>query len=92
MLISSSIAFSYFFSIQRRTGIFLIGLAWLVAWSRVYLGVHFPLDMLGGFFLAFSLNLLGLSVWNRYKNSLLHYVLYIYEYLFRKLIEKGFVR
>lgn len=92
MLIFSSIAFSYFFSIQRRMGIFLIGLAWLVAWSRVYLGVHFPLDMLGGFLLALLLNLLGLSVWNRYKNSLLHYVLYIYEYLFRKLIEKGFVR
>ena len=66
MLIFSSIAFSYFFSTYRKLGIFLIMLAWLVAWSRIYVGVHFPLDMLGAFVLAFALNLSGLTLWNHY--------------------------
>ncbi len=44
-------------------------MAWLVAWSRVYLGVHFPLDMLGAFLLAFALNFFGLKLWNLYKDE-----------------------
>jgi len=42
MLIFSSIAFAYFFSAKRSIGVMLMAIAWLVAWSRVYLGVHFP--------------------------------------------------
>ena len=92
MLIFSSIAFSYLFSAQRKLGIFLLIMAWLVAWSRVYLGVHFPLDMLGAFLLAFTLNLFGLSVWNHYKEKMMQWVLTIHFYLFKPLIEKGYIK
>ncbi|TCB81746.1 phosphatase PAP2 family protein [Acinetobacter sp. ANC 4173] len=92
MLIFSSIAFSYFFSTYRKLGIFLIMLAWLVAWSRIYVGVHFPLDMLGAFVLAFALNLFGLTLWNRYKEKLMEWVLTLHFYLFKHLIQKGFIK
>lgn len=69
MLIFSTIAFSYLFSAQRKLGGFLLIMAWLVAWSRVYLGVHFPLDMLGAFLMAFALNFFGLKLWNLYKEK-----------------------
>ena len=92
MLIFSSIAFSYLFSAQRKLGIFLLIMAWLVAWSRVYLGVHFPLDMLGAFLLAFTLYFFGLSVWNHYKEKMLQWVLTIHFYLFKPLIEKGYIK
>ncbi|MGQ9372850.1 phosphatase PAP2 family protein [Acinetobacter tandoii] len=92
MLIFSSIAFSYFFSTYRKLGIFLIMLAWLVAWSRIYLGVHFPLDMLGAFVLAFALNLFGLTLWNRYKEKLMEWVLTLHFYVFRPLIQKGYIK
>ena len=37
---------------SRRWGVALVLLGFAVAWSRIYLGVHFPLDMLGAFGVA----------------------------------------
>lgn len=92
MLIFSSIAFSYLFSAQRKLGIFLLIMAWLVAWSRVYLGVHFPLDMLGAFLLAFALNFFGLKLWNLYKEKIMQSALTLHFYLFKPLIQKGYIK
>ena len=92
MLIFSSIAFSYLFSAQRKLGVFLLVMAWLVAWSRVYLGVHFPLDMLGAFLLAFALNFFGLKLWNLYKDKIMEGALTIHFYLFKPLIQKGYIK
>lgn len=92
MLIFSSIAFSYLFSAQRKLGVLLLIMAWLVAWSRVYLGVHFPLDMLGAFLLAFALNFFGLKLWNLNKNKIMQWALTIHFYLFKPLIQKGYIK
>ena len=92
MLIFSSIAFSYLFSAQRKLGISLLVMAWLVAWSRVYLGVHFPLDMLGAFLLAFALNFFRLKLWNLYKDTIMQWALTIHFYLFKPLIQKGYIK
>ena len=92
MLIFSSIAFSYLFSAQRKLGVLLLIMAWLVAWSRVYLGVHFPLDMLGAFLLAFALNFFGLKLWNLYKEKIMQWALTIHFYLFKPLIQKGYIK
>ena len=92
MLIFSTIAFSYLFSAQRKLGGFLLIMAWLVAWSRVYLGVHFPLDMLGAFLLAFALNFFGLKLWNLYKEKIMQWALTLHFYLFKPLIQKGYIK
>lgn len=36
----------------RRWGLALVPLGLLVAWSRIWLGVHYPLDILGSLFVA----------------------------------------
>jgi undecaprenyl-diphosphatase len=41
----TAVFFLYFY---RRLGWFILGLAFLIGWSRVYVGVHYPLDVLGG--------------------------------------------
>src|SRR5690606_36383437 len=47
MSIFSGIALAYYFSPHRDLGRLLLWTAWLVAWSRIYVGVHFPMDMVG---------------------------------------------
>jgi len=37
---------------SRYGGLFVMSGALLVAWSRVYIGIHFPIDMLGSFSVA----------------------------------------
>ena len=38
----------YLFGTKRRLGLFFALVAFLVSYSRIYLGVHYPLDCLGG--------------------------------------------
>ncbi len=92
MTIFSSIAFAYYFSAQRQVGKLLIAVAWLVAWSRVYVGVHFPIDMFGAFFLALFVNISGLALWNKYKEVILNFVLWIHQRVFKLLIQKGYIK
>ncbi len=75
MSIFSGIALSYYFSSQRDLGKILIWTAWLVAWSRVYVGVHFPMDMLGAFLIAITVNLAGLPLWCKYQAALMNSIL-----------------
>lgn len=92
MTILSSIAFTYYYSAKRQLGKFLMAIACLVAWSRVYVGVHFPIDMLGAFFITWFVNLTTLKYWNKYSNHLTTLVVKFYEKLFQYFIIKGLVR
>lgn len=53
--VSFAIAFSILYS-DRRTGIALVLLACLYGFSRVYVGVHYPLDILGGAAIASAIS------------------------------------
>ncbi|MDO8984410.1 undecaprenyl-diphosphatase [Cypionkella sp.] len=70
---------------SRRWGGALLLLGFAVAWSRIYLGVHFPLDMLGAFVVAAFASFLI-----RMADPLLHRLFYprlvsIYETALRRL-------
>nr|WP_314367481.1 phosphatase PAP2 family protein [uncultured Acinetobacter sp.] len=47
------IAFSFLMSEYRQIGVFGLFVSLIVGWSRVYMGVHFPFDVLGSFVMAF---------------------------------------
>ncbi|MBJ9985730.1 undecaprenyl-diphosphatase [Acinetobacter sp. S40] len=53
MLTISILAFSFLYQDCKKLGTIGMLIAALVGWSRVYLGVHFPLDILGGILMAF---------------------------------------
>lgn len=92
MFIFSSIAFSYLFSPFKKLGVFLLCIAWLVGWSRMFVGVHFPADILGGFILAFLVNYLGLGIWNKCQALIMSIILKIHQTIFKPLIRHGIVK
>ncbi|ANF81482.1 undecaprenyl-diphosphatase [Acinetobacter sp. NCu2D-2] len=92
MSIFSGIAFAYYFSTKRDVGRILLCVAWLVAWSRVYVGVHFPIDMLGAFCIALIVNLAGLPLWWKYSDQLMDGILWIHQKIFAVFIRKEWIR
>lgn len=92
MLFFSTIAFSYLFSKQKNIGYIFLGLAFLVAWSRIYVGVHYPLDMVGALSIALLLNITGISLWKRYSDFIVSIILKVYLTIFAGLIKKGYIR
>ncbi|WP_286716220.1 phosphatase PAP2 family protein [Acinetobacter sp. UBA2581] len=92
MSIFSGIAFAYYFSVQRDLGRILLWTAWLVAWSRVYVGVHFPIDMVGAFLIALAVNLAGLPLWWKYENKIMRFIFSIHQFLFKPFIRMGWIK
>jgi len=57
---------------NKKAGIVLIGVAALVGFSRVYVGTHYPTDVIGGAILGTGINLIIVKIANqdRVKNLL----------------------
>lgn len=63
-----------------------------VAWARVYLGVHFPLDMIGAVLVAISSAGIVSSQSHRLCEPLTQLLLNLYRILFSVPIRRGWVR
>jgi len=76
----------------RSMGIALALLGLPVAWSRIYLGVHFPLHMVGAALVAALSAWLALRTVHMYLPATYKLALGIHRILFGKLIRIGWVR
>lgn len=92
MLIFSTIAWSYWFSGRKFAGSLLLVLAALVAWSRVYLGVHFPMDMLGAFCIALMVNIFGIWLWKMIGERIIELITQLYQIVCKPLLNRGWVK
>ncbi len=73
-------------------GLVLLTIALCVAWARVYLGVHWPLDMLGGLLVAMLSCLLTQWLWIPYGHRIMLQLKGLYRYCFALPIRKGWVK
>ena len=76
---------------QRMTAVALILLGLPMAWARIYLGVHFPLDMLGAALVAGFSAWLALTGARLYMAPLYRLAVVIHGVLFGALIKRGWV-
>jgi len=88
-----AVAFSFLMHHRPRlAGITLALLGLPVAWARIYLGVHFPLDMVGAALVA------ALSAWLAFREARLYlppaynFTTRLHGLLFSKFIKLGWVR
>ena len=88
-----SIAFSFLMHQRPRfSGVVLALLGLPVAWARIYLGVHFPLDMAGAALVAVSSAYLCFREERWFLDTAYRWTLATYRYLFAIPIHRGWLR
>lgn len=87
------IALSYlFWHSSKRIGYVMLALGLAIAWARIYLGVHWPIDMIGAFFVALLSCALSQIVWPQGGEKLQKWILQLYRLCFAYPIRKGWTK
>lgn len=76
----------------RLVGFILFLITIVVAWARVFVGIHFPIDMFGALALGFLSALIVISCHKPINRKLFPWVDNIYTKLFAKPIARGWVK
>lgn len=90
--IFAMMALCWWFSPARGWGWLLAVAGTAVAWSRVFLGVHFPLDMLGALLVSIAWYAALSPAWARYGAALTGMAELLYRRLLAKPIAQGLIR
>lgn len=85
-----ALAFLFWHRVWSGLVLLVVGLG--IAWSRVYVGVHWPMDMLGGFLVGMLGCLFSQLVWNLFGTQISGLLDKVYQFSFAVPIRKGWVR
>lgn len=90
--IFAAIGFTLLAAETRRLGLVTLLVGLLTGWSRVYLGIHFPFDILGGFVVGYAAARITAVLWRRFGEILARPVTRVYRALFSPFITRGWVK
>ena len=77
---------------RRRIGLATLGAGLLVGWARVYLGLHFPLDMAGSLLVATASAAVLTPLWARIGAPVTARAETLYRALLARPIARGYLR
>lgn len=92
MTVFSSIGLTLLFDGIASWGIAVLVAGLSVAWARVFLGVHFPLDMAGALGVSAVVFVALTPAWNKASNSVTGWAELVYRKVLNKPIRAGWVR
>lgn len=82
----SSVSFTFSFILIKlrnfKYGILFLFLSFLISWSRIYLGLHWPVDILGGILISFLVILFSDFFWKFYKSFLIKISIKLHTFIF----------
>ncbi|WP_159878372.1 MULTISPECIES: phosphatase PAP2 family protein [Aquitalea] len=90
--IFATTAFAFWLAGKSGLGQLLLGLTVLVGLSRIYLGVHWPLDILGGILLSLPYSWLLHKAWPLFGSRLFTVLNHSYRCLLAKPIARGWLK
>jgi len=85
-------ALAFLFWHRLWSGLVLMAVGVAIAWSRIYLGVHWPMDMLGGFLCGLIGCMVAQLLWQSVSAAVYPRLQHIYRLIFSLPIRKGWVR
>ncbi|AXN02248.1 undecaprenyl-diphosphate phosphatase [Candidatus Purcelliella pentastirinorum] len=89
-----SVAFTFSFILIKlrlfKCGILFLLMSFFISWSRIYLGLHWPIDILGSIFIGFLVIIFSDFFWKFYKNFLISFSVKIHNFLFFIFFNKNF--
>lgn len=84
--------FGFLFWLRTWVGLLMLIPAIVIAWSRIYLGVHWPLDMAGAFILGIVACGLAQIIWSSFAHKIQTPLTRLYQFIFAPLIRRGWVQ
>ena len=92
MTVFTAVGLTLLLGRATRSGAAILASGILVAWARVYLGVHFPLDMVGAVIVVAATYLVVAALWSAYGEGLTKSAERLFRILFAGLIASGWIR
>mgnify|MGYP003625653349 CR=1 FL=1 len=80
------------FEKERKWGFTILLLGLLVAWARISLGVHYPLDMIGAVVISLISYVIITPIWRVVGATVTKYFEHIYRYILSWPISMGWIR
>lgn len=88
----SAVSFTFLYSGKRLPGMFILAVDIAVAWSRVFVGVHFPFDMVGAASVAWMTYVLSSALWSKWGSAFTRTCVAAYRKTFAWPIGQGWLR
>ncbi|MGB4812011.1 MAG: phosphatase PAP2 family protein [Methylophilaceae bacterium] len=92
MTVFSSIAITYLMARYYAIGLTISVVGIFVAWSRVYLGVHFPFDMIGAVLVSLFVAIAIQPVWKKSGSALTGIAITTHQKVFNLPIKNGWIK